>query len=932
MSNGEREKGKRKEMKTNKMIVSAVAAVAVMSSWATDWYVDAVNGNDQWDGSTAAVPTQEQIEAGGTVAGPRRTLHAMMSDDKVVAGHTVWAAEGDYNEGGTVYGTYKTVNRVQVKAGVTLRASGSRDNTFITGSGGSYSDDSSKNAYSNGAARCVYFLSVPTGADCGGGIVKGFTLRDGRTCPKYPNIENPTKYIEEQGGASTGDGLLVDCLLRDNGCGPSSRGGTMYKGTALRCHFESANRSCLAYSLTALIDSLISVSANYYLYSGCKAYNCTFKGNSYLRAGFAYNCFFIGTGTSNKNQNNGNDKTDHYNVLSRSEFETETCTAHDGCSFVTSEKTPYDTLTFRPLAGSVAIDGGDPEKYALATNGWKQAWLEECGKDYYGEERVVNGKIDVGCGEFQGMDRPYKLAISDEDNALVIDGADIGEELFDEDFDKELTFSRKFTSEKLLAGIDINGEFYSFGGVSNDYPVTVSLKWRFGFDYIIKAVYEENQKDWYVSPEGDDTNKGYHKNCPRKTLDKAMELAKENNGHIVHAAAGTYNESSEGYTGANRVVVKKGVGLVADEWPHEETVIEGALDTSDEAENGIGPNAMRCVYVHEGGYVRGFKLTNGRTKKGDNGGGAILLGGGLIDCEITGNGCSESGRGVYAISQGDIKSSHGMIIRCKIYGQVKGNYEIYNGTVVDSYAECSDNNYVYYGAGKILNCTMFGKSVRTNMKNLRIINSYLSKVSALATSDNTAFCTNCVFTSASDDAMVAKGHCFYDEATCLFSVKKADNREDNFRPKYSASPLVDAGSKALYDANFPSKWVQFKEGDLKGGQRIYNAQIDVGCGEYDWRGDFASMLGAKAAISEMGENVTVDSASNIVVPEGDTIALSMPPRSPGRTTKYELTYTPEGGEKTVVTEVSSEAFSYVLAGPCTVQSLTRSGSFAITIR
>jgi hypothetical protein len=148
----------------------------------------------------------------------------------------------------------------------------------------------------------------------------------------------------------------------------------------------------------------------------------------------------------------------------------------------------------------------------------------------------------------------------------------------------------------------------------------------------------------------------------------------------------------------------------------------------------------------------------------------------------------------------------------------------------------------------------------------------------------------------------------------------------------NVSPLVDAGSRELYDRYFPSKWVQFKDGDLRGGQRIYNAQIDVGCGEYDWRGDFASMLGAKAAISEMGPNVTTDSMSNIVVPEGDTIALSMPPRSPGRTTKYELTYIPEGGEATVVTEVSSEAFAYTLAGPCTVQSLTRSGSFTITIR
>jgi hypothetical protein len=92
------------------------------------------------------------------------------------------------------------------------------------------------------------------------------------------------------------------------------------------------------------------------------------------------------------------------------------------------------------------------------------------------------------------------------------------------------------------------------------------------------------------------------------------------------------------------------------------------------------------------------------------------------------------------------------------------------------------------------------------------------------------------------------------------------------------------------------------------------------------------MLGTKAAITEMGENVTVDSASDIVVPEGDTIALSMPPRSSGRTTKYELTYTPDGGEATVVTEVSSEAFFYTLAGPCTVQSLTRSGNFTVTIR
>ena len=896
-------------MKTNKMIVSAVAAVAVMSSWATDWYVDAVNGNDQWDGSTATVPTQEQIEAGGTVAGPRKTLHAMMSDEKVDVGDTVWAAEGDYNEGGTVYGTYKTVNRVQVKAGVTLRASGLRDNTFITGSGGSYSTDPAQNAYSNGAARCVYFLSVPTGADYGGGIVKGFTLRDGRTCPKYDNTE-------EQGGASTGTGLLVDCLLRDNGCGPSSRGGTMYRGAALRCCFESTDKGCLAYSSSKILDSLILDSA--YIYSGGKTYNCTFAGNSYLRAGNSYNCFFIGTGTSNSNQINGNDKTGHYNTFSRSEFNLDKCNQGEGSRVVAEAETPYSAETFRPLAGSVAIDAGDMSHYAAATNGWKAAWLAECGKDYYGEERVVNGKIDVGCGEAQAYS---DMIVEDSSGALVVEGIGSESVRIPQGSTIDVVFSRNFTSDRLCTGVEVNGVFYSFGGTTSNVPCTVAFPATPGLDYKVTAVYEENQKDWYVSPEGDDTNKGYHKNCPRKTLDKAMELAKENDGHIVHAAAGTYNESSEGYTDSSRVIVKEGVGLVADEWPEKETIIVGASASGNADSNGNGPGAVRCVNVSSGAYVKGFKLSGGRTDSGKEssnaakaGGGAYLNGGALIACDVTGNSCAYRGSGVYT-------ENSSWIIGCNVHGNSGGSFEIINGGVANSRVTGT-----YYGGGIVLNSRM--GTVRSN-GGARVFNSYLDSTSTGGSSTG-PFCTNCVFTSGVATSIT--GNSTYDPSTCVFSVSAADNLDDKFRPKTNVSPLVDAGSRELYDRYFPAKWVQFKEGDLKGGQRIYNAQIDVGCGEYDWRGDFASMLGAKAAISEMGENVTVDSASDIVVPEGDTIALSMPPRSSGRTTKYELTYTPDGGEATVMTEVSTEAFSYTLAGPCTVQSLTRNGNFTITIR
>ena len=163
-----------------KSTVSILVGIFSAAAFATDWYVDANNGNDSWDGTTAAIPSQEVIDQctaqSGPVPGPRKTLHAMMSDECVQPGHVVKAAEGDYNEGGDVNGSNVTSNRGQVKAGVTLLATGSRDATFITGSGGS-----GDAAYNTGAVRCVYFIAPPDKAAYGFGIVKRFTLRNGRT-------------------------------------------------------------------------------------------------------------------------------------------------------------------------------------------------------------------------------------------------------------------------------------------------------------------------------------------------------------------------------------------------------------------------------------------------------------------------------------------------------------------------------------------------------------------------------------------------------------------------------------------------------------------------------------------------------------------------------------------------------------------------------
>ena len=917
-----------------KCLAFAFAAGVATMAYATDWYVDANNGNDAWDGTTAAIPDQAMIDAGGTIAGPRKTLHAMMIDERVVAGDTVWAAEGNYKEGGTVNGEGKTINRVQVKAGVALKASGARSATFITGSGGEYSSkDSSKNAYTNGAVRCVFFLAVPEGADYACGIVKGFTLQDGRAGSEEAN--------KEYGGASFGAGLLVECDFLDNGCFDKNRGGTMNEGTALRCRFVSYNRGYLGYEGTKIIDSLVESSRPFY--ESCYAYNCTFSDNSYLRSkGRARNCLYIGNGALNKDQNANGTKSYHYNTYSYFKFYEGCTVVDDNCRVVNSKTAPYDPATFRPSVSSQAIDGGTLENYALATNGWKKAWLDECGKDYYGGERVVNGKIDVGCGEFQGMDRPYKLAIYDDDNALVIDGAEIGEKQFDEDFNKELTFSRKFTSEKLLAGIEINGEFYSFGGTTNDYPVTVSLKWKFGTDYVIKAVYEENQKDWYVSPSGDNANKGYHRNCPRKTLDKAMELATEDAGHVVHAAAGTYDSFAEGeeYASANsRVTVKAGVGLVADEWPLKETVIKGASDTTSETADkyGNGPNAVRCVTVEKNGYVRGFKLTGGRTDNTENATAARTRGGGaylkesaaLIDCEITGNGTGERGSVAYS------PDSFGWLIRCYAHDNHKkgGNYQILDKTsIVDTYVDGGEN-FAYYcrSYSIILNSTIAKGGARA-WANLYAYNSYITTASMADKNKGYKFSlNNCAFEKTRDNSGVDDKSIVDENNSCIYNVAKADNLGDDLRPK-ATSVLVDAGVNDYYDTHFPKQFEQFKNRDVADGQRIYNCRIDIGGGEYDFRGDFARMLGSRGRIVEMGPNVTTNALRNVVVPEGESVAVSVTPKSSDRNTRYELVYTPDGGSQTKISESSTDAFSHTLEGPCTIQTLNGYIGFVFQVR
>ena len=125
-------------MKTLKhlfLTISATAAFALASApaHAAEWYVDAVNGDDSYDGRTAQT-AKKRIQAA--------VVCAAMND-------TVKVAEGVYQDENAYGDSVKAC--VVITKNLTLIATGAKDKTHIVGR---HADTST--GIGEGAVRCVY--------------------------------------------------------------------------------------------------------------------------------------------------------------------------------------------------------------------------------------------------------------------------------------------------------------------------------------------------------------------------------------------------------------------------------------------------------------------------------------------------------------------------------------------------------------------------------------------------------------------------------------------------------------------------------------------------------------------------------------------------------------------------------------------------------
>ena len=375
-------------------LVALFAMVTAFAANGAEWYVDAVNGNDEWDGTTAEIPLS------GTV-GPRKTLIKVM--ELASAGDTIYAAEGDYISGVILADGNATSNRVIIKAGVLLAASGRREKTTVFGA---YSALPGSSGTSRGcntdAVRAVWFATPTaeeTAAGFAGGVLKGFTIRKGRTTINVGgNVE-----ADRSGGGVYGPGLVVDCDFSDNAA--NHRGGNVAGGaTLLRCKVNAATGG--SYELVdgcQACDTLFMTTEKVYP-NGTKAkvVNCTFTDQAAYSCN-VYNCLFLSTANGTSAITLKGTYWNSYSCGTQGKEGTyEIVDKDDNCRFnLAEEDVPNVELNRRPLSGSVVIDAGIVSYYNAFTNGWKAGWLAHwTGRDYAGNDRICGESIDIGCCEW----------------------------------------------------------------------------------------------------------------------------------------------------------------------------------------------------------------------------------------------------------------------------------------------------------------------------------------------------------------------------------------------------------------------------------------------------------------------------------------------------------------------------------------------------
>lgn len=508
------------------------------------------------------------------------------------------------------------------------------------------------------------------------------------------------------------------------------------------------------------------------------------------------------------------------------------------------------------------------------------------------------------------------------DGGLSVSGLSVGENLIGENAG-EIVFTPD-AGTRPCVGMTVNGTTNLFEAATGHRIVLTGADFLSLADDGTVAVAPLYTADWYVDAEnGNDANSGFYPSAAKRTL--AAAACKLASGDTLHALPGRYDEgtmtNNPARAGHERVVLKSGTKLVSTDGP-EVTVIVGAGECPL---TGLDSNAVRCVYLKENTLLEGFTLTGGRAAsfakyqetgydEEDAAGGAVLgestsyrvpssgvvvkncfltnnkaYSGGaamrcqLVDCRVENNVSSDDSATAYQAS------AYG----CWFAGNTGGFIFRWSANVMNTTAT-PDNRTSAGATAKAFSDAGFSPADRA-----RIFNSCLG--GSLHVKDAKVDVCNTVFIDENSQLAVADGYLF---ANNVGTNAAAMAFTDAGMPVIGVNPSVDRGDPSLVEDYYLSADV-----DLAGNQRIWNAVMDSGCFEADWRGVYAAVLGRSVTVTRADPEVVMDGKC-VLLANGvlETVWAARDPLPVGR--RFTVLVT---GTGVLAVRLNGEAFAEVTA-------------------
>ena len=831
------------------MIMPKTGNVSTALHTGTFKYVDQSNAGDAAADGTAAHPYPNIIDA----------------TTNITADTVIMVADGEYREGCKYDGGL--TNRVWLGGAYwkRLRSVNGAGRTFIFGAPGSGAD-----GIGTDAVRCVF-------AD-GYSLVQGFTLLDGHTNEGSDsdgmrgggmysslNIYSNGTYHDQFIG-------IADCVISN--C-VASRGTAIFGGSAYRCLItknravnNGVTRNCVLYaSLVTGNEDTADKGVIGVLSTLCQttvADNSAASGIVRFQAGgggWHANTVVASVVAGTRGGVDLYENSRAYVTNSvigtsangkTSAMSADTIIGDPGlCNMANGD--------FRIVLSNPAAKLGDPAYFRTA--------LDFTGRPYKFD---ASGRYPVGA--FAETVGGFAVAAT---NAV---GAGISPKGFICCTEvSNVTFTATEKTTRHFLGFDVNGVLHADDGTG-----TIALQAGPADDIRVTAVYDSN---WYVDDvNGDDANTGFSWENAKKTLAAAAALMCP--GDTLNVAPGVYRDGTmlQGYTSCSlstlawtpyvraRLVVTNGCSVVSRDGP-ETTFIMGEADNEENGGGlGLGPNAVRGVFLGPNTRLSGFTVTGGRTAAGNEdvntsaGGIAGYDYSSLVENCIISNNVSQRGGGMRwgacrncrflentaALSIGNTSCARNVKAYTCLFDNNKGepvtaDCHLYNCTIG------AGNTTADGGKLGKMTWTLVTKS------GYPFVNTILA---APATKIEAACMTNCAY--AGDVILETYSPNTFSVETVNPAV--GEIRLDGLGRPQKGSVAIDAGDVSLLPE-------PISDTDLAGNQRIYNNAIDIGCYEYDARDDFARTLKPNGGIEVTSASPDVEqTADGILIHDGELAA------------------------------------------------------------